>query len=75
MDLFEEIEEKMMSLPREDKLELVLDIISVLQGEEYNKVLEEYKKENNYHNPELKKAEGNYEEYEKAYNILCENIY
>ena len=74
-ELFQEIEEKAEQLETADKLELLLDIIANLQGEEQAKAFKEYQKQKDTYNEELQKAQNNYYYYEKAYNILCEEIY
>lgn len=74
-ELFQEIEEKAEQLDTADKLELLLDIIAELQGNEHTKALKEYQKQKDTYNEELQKAQNNYYYYEKVYNILCEEIY
>lgn len=73
--MYEEIEEKVKKLEDVDKLELLLEIIANLQGKELQKALQEYQKEKETHNTELQKAQNNYYFLEKAYNILCYEIY
>lgn len=74
-ELYEEILDKVNQLKEEDRIELVLDIISELQGLEHKRVFDEYSKHKNEYSLELNKAQDNYYEYEKAYNILCYNLY
>jgi len=74
-ELFQEVEEKAQQLDTADKLELLLDIIAELQGKEQQKALQEYQKQKDTYNEELQKAQNNYYYLEKAYNILCEEIY
>lgn len=73
--MYEEIEEKAKKLEDVDKIELLLEIIADLQGKELQKALQEYQKQKETHNTELQKAQNNYYYYEKAYNIICEEIY
>ena len=73
--MYEEIEEKAKELEDVDKLELLLEIIADLQGKELQKALQEYQKQEETHNTELQKAQNNYYFLEKAYNILCYEIY
>lgn len=73
--MFDEIEEKITKLSNDDKLELIIDIISNLQGDEMIKLLNENKKNIEYYNPEYRKAENNYYYYEKINNMLINEIY
>lgn len=74
MEDFEELEEKIEKLKEEDKLELLIDIVSNLQGKELKKVFDEYNKKEDFYNFEYNKAQDNYYQYEKIYNILCYDI-
>lgn len=73
--MFDEIEEKIDKLSNDDKLEIVIDIISNLQGDEMIKLLNENKKNTEYYNPEYRIAENNYYYYEKINNMLINEIY
>lgn len=74
-NLFEEIEDKMNQLSKEELVELSIDIICNLQGMEFEKVYKEFKKDVVEHNSEYIKAQNNYNELDKVYNILCYELY
>ena len=75
VELYGEVMQKVSQLKEEDKIELVLDVIAELQGLEHKRAFDEYSKHKNEYSLELNKAQDNYYEYERAYNILCHNLY